>query len=119
MTFYHEKEDDIAMTISSLIDQTYPKERYEVLMIVEPDDIETKSYAEENIKRLYEAGISGRIIRSDGKLKIKPHALNIGIEEARGEYCAFYDASDAIESDQIEKLIYPRQIHQHSYNTFK
>ena len=105
MTFYHEKEDDIAMTISSLIYQTYPKERYEVLMIVEPDDIKTKSYAEENVKRLYEAGISGRIIQSDGKLKIKPHALNIGIEEARGEYCAFYDASDDIESEQIEKAI--------------
>ncbi len=105
MTFYHEKEANIAMTISSLINQTYPKERYEVLMIVEPDDIKTKSYAEESVKRLDEAGISWRIIQSDGKLRIKPHALNLGIEHARGEYCAFYDASDDIESEQIEKAI--------------
>jgi glycosyltransferase XagB len=105
MTFYHERKEDIDMTISSLINQTYPKEQYEVLMVIEPDDKKTKSYVEESVKQLRQAGISGRIIQSDGKVRIKPHALNIGIEQAEGEFCAFYDASDDIEKDQIEKAV--------------
>lgn len=105
VTFYKEKKEDIDMTISSLINQTYPNEKYEVLMVIEPDDIITKSYVEVSLKELHQAGISGRIIESDGKLKIKPHALNIGIKQANGEFCAFYDASDEIERDQIQKAI--------------
>jgi len=105
MTFYHENREDIDMTISSLINQTYPRDKFEILMMVEPDDTEVQSYVEDCVKRLREYGIAGRIIVSDGKLRIKPHALNLGIEQAKGEYCAFYDASDDIEKDQLEKAI--------------
>jgi len=105
ITFYHEKQEDIDMTISSLINQTYPKDKYEVLMVIEPDDPRVKAYVETSIKRLREAEIFGKVVLSDGKLKIKPHALNLGIEQARGKYCAFYDASDDIEKDQMEKAI--------------
>ena len=93
------------MTISSLVNQTYPKGSFEVLAVIEPNDVDTKYNAEVSMKVLHEAGISARIIQSDGKLRIKPHALNLGIEQARGEYCAFYDASDTIDRDQIEKAI--------------
>jgi len=105
VALYHETQEDINITISSLIKQTYPKQYYEVLMLIEPDDQMTKIYAKECLKKLCNAGISGRIIKSDGKLKMKPHALNFGIKESRGTYCAFYDASDYIEKDQIERAI--------------
>jgi cellulose synthase/poly-beta-1,6-N-acetylglucosamine synthase-like glycosyltransferase len=105
MTFYRENREDIDMTVSSIISQTYPKEKLQVLMVVEPDDIETQMHVKKNVKRLFNVGISGRLIKSDGKKRIKPHALNIGIEQARGEICAFYDASDYIEKDQFEKAI--------------
>ena len=104
-TFYRESKEDINMTITSLISQTYPKERCEILIVTEPDDIKTKSYVEESVKQLKEVGFSARLIESDGRLRIKPHALNIGIEQARGQICAFYDAADDIEEDQIEKAV--------------
>ncbi len=105
ITFCKEKKEDIDMTVSSLIRQTYPKDKMEVLMMVEPDDIKVQLYVRESIAEFDRAGIFSRMILSDGKLKIKPHALNIGLKKAKGVYCAFYDAADEIEEDQIEKAV--------------
>jgi len=105
ITLCREKKEDIAMTVSSLIRQTYPKHRLEVLMVVEPDDTLVERYATECLDELRGAGIDGKVIVSDGKLRIKPHALNVGMKQARGKYCAFYDASDEIDPQQIEKAV--------------
>lgn len=105
ITFCREKKEDIAMTVSSLIRQTYPKDRLEVLMVVEPDDPVVERYATECLDDLREASIDSKVIVSDGKLRIKPHALNLGMKQARGKYYAFYDASDEIDPRQIEKAV--------------
>lgn len=105
ITFCREKKEDVDMTVSSLIKQTYPKDRLEILMAVEPDDITVMRYVRESIARLEKTGAAAKMVVSDGLLKIKPHALNIALKEAKGRYCAFYDAADDIEEDQIEKAI--------------
>jgi cellulose synthase/poly-beta-1,6-N-acetylglucosamine synthase-like glycosyltransferase len=105
VTFCQETRADIEMTVSSFLAQTYPADRLEVLMAIEPDDEPVARYAAESVNCLCEAGIAGRIVVSDGKLRIKPHALNLAIRRAKGKYCAFYDAADVIDPDQIEKAV--------------
>jgi cellulose synthase/poly-beta-1,6-N-acetylglucosamine synthase-like glycosyltransferase len=117
VTFCQETRADIEMTVSSFVAQTYPPDRFEVLMAIEPDDEPVTRYAAESVSRLREAGIAGRIVVSDGKIRIKPHALNLAVKQAHGKYCAFYDAADTIEPDQIEKAV--RLMEEHDYDVMQ
>jgi len=105
VALYKEKPEDIAITVHSLMAQTYPKDRYEILFALEPDERETIDEIGSWRERLGKIGIAARAILSDGKSTTKPHALNQAIQSATGEYCVFYDASDEIAPDQIEKGI--------------
>jgi cellulose synthase/poly-beta-1,6-N-acetylglucosamine synthase-like glycosyltransferase len=58
--------------------------------------------AEAAARVLRDAGIESRLVVSCGGPRLKAYALNRAIENARGEICAFYDASDDIESTQVE-----------------
>lgn len=105
ITFCRETKEDIDLTITSLMRQTYPHEKLEVLIAVEPDDYQVQSRVRDSIGALEEAGISSKMVISDGTLRMKPHALNIILKEAVGAYCAFYDAADTIDADQIVKAV--------------
>ena len=105
VALYKEKPEDIAITVSSLMAQTYPKDRFEILFALEPDEKETINEILSWTEKLGRIGIAARTILSDGKSRTKPHALNQAIQWAAGEYCVFYDASDEIDRDQIEKGI--------------
>ena len=103
VALYREKREDVEMTMQSLLRQSYPKDKFEVLLAIEARDTPMRSIAEAAIQRLHQAGIEARIIVSDGGRRLKAYALNCAIDEARGEICAFYDASDDIEATQIER----------------
>jgi cellulose synthase/poly-beta-1,6-N-acetylglucosamine synthase-like glycosyltransferase len=117
VTFCQETKADIEMTVSSFLAQTYPADRFEVLMAIEPDDEPVARYATESQSRLRDAGIEGRIVVSDGVLRIKPHALNLAVKQAQGKYCAFYDAADVIDPDQVEKAV--RLMEEHDYDVMQ
>ena len=117
VTFCQETRADIEMTVSSFLAQTYPPDSFEVLMAIEPDDEPVARFAAESVSRLREAGIAGRIVVSDGKLRIKPHALNLAVKQSRGKYCAFYDAADVIDADQVEKAV--RLMEEHDYDVMQ
>jgi len=117
VTFWQEARADIEMTVSSFLAQTYPPDRFEVLMAIEPDDKPVARYAAESVSRLREAGIAGRVVVSDGKVRIKPHALNLAVKQARGKYCAFYDAADLIDPDQVAKAV--RLMEEHDYDVMQ
>jgi cellulose synthase/poly-beta-1,6-N-acetylglucosamine synthase-like glycosyltransferase len=102
VALYREKWADISMTLESLLRQTIARDRYEVLWAVEARDEETQIHAEEAVQRLHAAGIASRLVISHGGIRLKAYALNRAIERARGEICAFYDASDDIDPRQIE-----------------
>jgi cellulose synthase/poly-beta-1,6-N-acetylglucosamine synthase-like glycosyltransferase len=89
----------------------------EVLMAIEPDDEPVARYAADSVGRLHEAGIEGRIVVSDGKIRIKPHALNLAVKQAKGKFCAFYDAADIVDPDQIEKAV--RLMEEHDYDVMQ
>jgi cellulose synthase/poly-beta-1,6-N-acetylglucosamine synthase-like glycosyltransferase len=117
VTFCQETRADIEMTVSSFLAQTYPSDRFEVLMAIEPDDEPVARYAAESVSRLREAGVVGKIVVSDGKIRIKPHALNLAVRLAQGKYCAFYDAADIIDDDQVEKAV--RLMEEHDYDVMQ
>jgi cellulose synthase/poly-beta-1,6-N-acetylglucosamine synthase-like glycosyltransferase len=117
VTFRQETRADIEMTVSSFLAQTYPPGRFEVLMAIEPDDEPVARYAAESVSRLQAAGIAAKIVVSDGKVRIKPHALNLAVKQACGQYCAFYDAADIIDPDQFEKAA--RSMEEHGYDVMQ
>lgn len=103
VALYREKWDDIEMTLDSLAHQTYGRDRFEVLLVVEARDTDIRPHADAGVRKLRAAGIDCSLVVSDGGRRLKAYALNRAIERARGEICAFYDASDDIEPTQVEK----------------
>lgn len=91
----------IGPLLRSLAQLDYPKEKLEILLLLEEDDVET-----------YEAAKSARppgnvrfIIIPDAQPKTKPKACNVGLFFARGEYLVIYDAEDQPEPDQLKKAV--------------
>src|SRR5437762_1469240 len=66
VALHRERWEDIDMTVQSLSRQTYPKDRYEILLVVEVDDPEVRSFAETAVHHLQEAGSSAKVVISDG-----------------------------------------------------
>lgn len=101
LALYKETAEDIGITIDSLINQSYSKGLYDIIIVLEPDDKTTEKNLQPWLERLRLADVSHKVVFSDGKVTSKPHALNIAVRGARGDYLAFYDASDRIDSDQV------------------
>jgi len=100
-----ERRESIFVTVNCLAAQTYPKDKMEVLFVVEPDDSESRSFVEEAAEFLRGKGANSRILVTDGRLRMKPHALNRAMEEATGEFICVYDADDDFPEDQMEKAV--------------
>ncbi len=105
VALYKEGPEDIEATLLSLMHQSYPKHLFEVLLVAEPDDMTTLGNLRSWPERLRQAGIAGAIVLSDGEVHSKPHALNIALKRARGEYLIFYDGADRIDDDQMVRGI--------------
>lgn len=77
----------------------YPRDRLQILLLIEEDDQETRSAA-----RFYAMPPYIRpMLMPPGQPRTKPRALNIGLHEARGEYIVIYDAEDKPDPDQLRK----------------
>ena len=104
LALYREKSEDILTTVYSLAKQSYAKDRLQVLIVVEGDDIATIEAVDRvAVPVLAAAGLETSVITTDGARHTKPYALNIALQHAQGEYCVFYDAADTFEPEQIEK----------------
>jgi cellulose synthase/poly-beta-1,6-N-acetylglucosamine synthase-like glycosyltransferase len=101
VALYKEGVEDIDATFSSLLDQSYPKRRYEVIAAVEPDDDVTRENLRPWRRRWARVRLSYEVVCSDGVVHSKPHALNIALQQARGDYFVFYDGADRIDRDQL------------------
>ena len=79
----------------------YPKEKLDVKLLLEEDDIETIAVARAaNLPSYFDITIV-----PDGQPKGKPKACNYGLLHARGEYAVIYDAEDIPEPDQLKKVL--------------
>jgi cellulose synthase/poly-beta-1,6-N-acetylglucosamine synthase-like glycosyltransferase len=97
---YHEPE--IATTlIARLARLEYPRERLDILLIVEEDDRMTRT-------ALRAAPLPAwiRVITvPQGSPRTKPRALNFALNFTRGEIIGIYDAEDRPEADQIARVV--------------
>src|SRR5215831_1573905 len=104
LALYRENSEDILTTVHSLAKQSYPKDRLQVLIVVERDDLATiEAVNRAAVPVLAAAGLETSVITTDGARHTKPYALNIALQYAQGEYCVFYDAADTFDPKHIEK----------------
>jgi glycosyltransferase XagB len=94
-----------ARIVPSLVERLqqidYPRSRLQVLLLVESDDEETQAAIEQHrLPRHIRP-----MLMPPGEPRTKPRALNIGLEDARGEYIVIYDAEDQPDPDQLRKAV--------------
>lgn len=85
--------------ISAMKKLEYPKNKLQVMLLLEEDDRETI----DSIKSMQLPYFFEIVIVPNSKPKTKPKALNYGLLHARGEYCVIYDAEDIPDSQQLKK----------------
>lgn len=90
--------DKIVKRISNL---DYPKDKLDVKLLVEADDMATKNALQKNtLPPFFE------IIEAPATLpQTKPRACNYGLEKARGEFCVIFDAEDMPDTNQLKKAV--------------
>ena len=98
LPLYHEA-NIAAKIVHNIGKLDYPKEKLEVMLLLEADDDETRLALENTDLPPY-----CRVLTiPDLPPKTKPRACNFGLAQARGEFCVIYDAEDAPEPDQLRK----------------
>ncbi|MEQ6202673.1 glycosyltransferase family 2 protein [Sulfitobacter sp. HNIBRBA2951] len=97
------REKEIAgKLIQRLTRLTYPKSLLEVVLVLEADDTVTR----DTIARTDMPGwISVIEVPGANNLTTKPRALNYALDFCRGSIIGVWDAEDAPEADQIEKIV--------------
>lgn len=95
------RERDIAgKLVQRLARLTYPRDRLEVLLVVEEDDAITRATIAATILPDW----MGVVVVPRGRLKTKPRALNFALSRCRGSIVGVYDAEDAPAADQLEQI---------------
>jgi cellulose synthase/poly-beta-1,6-N-acetylglucosamine synthase-like glycosyltransferase len=97
---YH--EDRILPTLAEHLKRIdYPPARLEILLLIESDDERTQRAAND-----YQFPLHIRpVLMPPGQPRTKPRALNIALQQARGEFIVVYDAEDQPEPDQLRKAV--------------
>lgn len=85
--------------IESIKNLNWPKEKLEVLLLLEEDDRDTVNLANSLDLPKYVK----KIIVPPSSPKTKPKACNFGLSCAKGEYLVVFDAEDRPEPDQLKK----------------
>jgi cellulose synthase/poly-beta-1,6-N-acetylglucosamine synthase-like glycosyltransferase len=93
--------ETVGQFVAGIAALDYPKNRLQVLMLLEEDDVTTvEKVRSMNLPSYFEV-----IVVPHAKPKTKPKACNYGMRFATGEYTVIYDAEDVPESDQLKKAI--------------
>jgi cellulose synthase/poly-beta-1,6-N-acetylglucosamine synthase-like glycosyltransferase len=79
----------------------YPKEKLQVMLLLEEDDAETIKQVQKMTLPAYFA----TVIVPDSQPKTKPKALNYGLLHATGDYVVVYDAEDIPDPKQLKKAV--------------
>lgn len=79
----------------------YPREKLEILLLLEENDTETIAAA----RAARPPSTITFLIVPPGHPQTKPKACNVGLFFARGEFLVIYDAEDKPEPDQLKKAV--------------
>lgn len=91
----------IPQFVKSILRLDYPKDKLQVLLLLEEDDFESI----EKVGGMKLPGNFEVVIVPDSAPKTKPKACNYGLLRATGEYSVIYDAEDIPERDQLKKTV--------------
>jgi cellulose synthase/poly-beta-1,6-N-acetylglucosamine synthase-like glycosyltransferase len=97
---YKEKET-LPRLLAGLRHLDYPKDKLDVIWLMEENDPETRQAARE----LDPPPWIRSVVVPDCQPKTKPKVCNLGLAIARGRYLVIYDAEDHPEPDQLKKAI--------------
>ena len=97
---YRETESLLRL-VNGLKALDYPKEKLQVLLLLEEDDRATV----EAVRAMVLPSFINPVITPHSYPKTKPKACNLGLARATGEYLVIYDAEDRPEPDQLRKAI--------------
>ncbi|WP_199178642.1 glycosyltransferase family 2 protein [Acidimangrovimonas sediminis] len=99
-------EPDIAPHLIRRLGQVdYPRELLDIILVVEEEDTATRiALAGHRLPRWMRVAVA-----PEGTLKTKPRALNFALDLCRGSIVGVWDAEDAPDRDQIQKVV--RQFH--------
>jgi len=87
--------------IDNLLSLDYPTDRIEIILLLEEDDKETRvAIADFKLPSFFQI-----LIVPSEMPRTKPHALNVGLATARGEFLVIYDAEDRPEADQLKRAL--------------
>lgn len=89
----------ILKLIQNLTDMEYPRDRLEILLLVEEDDDETL----EALRKVNAPPQFRLVIIPPSEPRTKPKALNYGLTLARGEIVAVYDVEDTPDILQLRR----------------
>ena len=79
----------------------YPKDRLDVKLLLEDDDVDTITAAQKaNLPGFMEI-----VVVPAADPRTKPKALNYGLQRARGQFVTIYDAEDLPEPTQLKKAL--------------
>lgn len=96
------REREIAgRLVKRLARLTYPRELLDICLIVEEDDTLTQ----ETLSNARLPAWMRQITVPRGGVRTKPRALNYALEFARGSIIGVYDAEDAPDADQIDRIV--------------
>lgn len=91
----------IPQFIEGIQNLDYPKEKLQVLMLLEEDDLQTL----EKVKELKLPEYFQIHVVPHSMPKTKPKACNYGLMRANGEYSVIFDAEDRPDSKQLKKTV--------------
>ncbi len=96
-------EADIAPRLVARLSRlSYPRELLDILLIVEEDDATTRRALGEAELPLWMRIV---VVPAAGQLRTKPRALNFALDFARGSIVGVYDAEDAPEPVQLQRVV--------------
>lgn len=97
----YQEADVLPRLLDGLRGLDYPKEKLDVLLLLEEDDYDTIRAA-----RALDLPSFVRVVKTpDEPPRTKPKACNVGLGLARGKYLVIYDAEDRPEPDQLRKAV--------------
>ena len=100
------EEDYIKLSLGSLLNQDYPDDKYEILIIDGISTDQTIESAEDVIIQYKKAhGSCPKVVFYKNDKKILAAGWNIGIENAKGEFVFRIDAHSAAASDYIKQCV--------------
>lgn len=91
----------LAGFVDSMAKMDYPKNKLDVILLLEEDDKETQQTA----KDLKLPRYIRTVVVPHSFPKTKPKACNYGLSLAKGEYIVIYDAEDQPDPSQLKKAI--------------